>query len=513
MSNNKFKNFDISSRILEHDANKLEIKLEYNLEDLVKTNNYKIETYFFIPYELKINKSTYTKEDFYADTKNYIRFMNPFYSLKQITDPTFKQSPLYSLCSIAEKYKKEEDIEQIIKELKLTGTMVRARLRDWRIFVKHNLKQSKNLKKKLTDFKGRMENCQKVLEKFRKLQEIYIKSIEDKQVNQYFQIVEEFLSNMIEERLTQVFILIEEKNKNSPNNGHELNKIKKELKIFLKQERAIRKIKKFKLILEDTKKGKEKYLYWFSRYKKIVSSVLYLDISRGKKNTTYGHIIAAWAAFFSAALNSYIAIYIFKTYAANTIFFITLMALLYVFKDRVKNILKLIVGTKALSRFPDSFTSIKDTSEKKIIKLGEIREKVFFPSVSQINSEVLKIKDKSSESPQSSLEKILVYQKEINIKTSLIKKYYSRTTNLTDIMRLNLNKFLVNMGNPTKSIYYYNQLSGKLKRTKGDRVYQLGLIIRYTKLAKRRKKILHYEHYNIICTKLGIKRVEFVKKA
>ena len=514
MSNNKFKNFDIASRVLGHDTNKLEIKLEYNLEDLVKTNNYKIETYFFIPNELKINSYTYTKEDFYSDAKNYIRFMNPLYSLKQIINPKFKSSPLYTLNSFIKKYNKkkleQKEIEQIIKELKLTGTMVRARLRDWRIFVLDILSQPKiNNKKVLTDFKGRMKNCQKVLKSFRELEKEYNKKTNNKQLKEYFQIIEEFLSNLVEERLTQILILIKEKIKNN----QELNKLKKELKIFFKKEQLIRKTKKFKLILENTEKGKEKYLYHFGQYKKIVSSVLYLDIARSAKNITYGHIIAAWAAFLAAALNSYIAIYIFKVYAADTVFFITLMALLYVFKDRIKNLFKIVIGSKTLSRFPDTFTKIKDTSEKKTITLGEIREKVFFPKTTQISQTVLKMKNKLSSSPQKILEKILIYQKEINIKTSLIKKYYSRTNNLTDIMRFNLSKFLVNMSDPQKSIYFYNEKGDNLKATKGARVYHLGLIIKYTKFGKKRKKVLHYEHYNIICTKFGIKRVEFIEKA
>ena len=279
---NKFKNFDISSRVLEHSANKVEIKLEYKLEDLVKTNNYKIETYFFIPRELKINKSTYSKEDFYSDTKNYIRFMNPLFSLKQIADTKLKQAPLYSLHSIAKKYTKEKKYtEKIIKELKLTGTMVRARLRDWRIFVKQNITKSRklNAKRILDDFEGRMENCQKVLKSFRELQVIYCdlfikhSNAGDKKVEKYFKIVEEFLSSVIEERLTQVFILIEGKVE-APEKNKELNIIKNKLKIFLKEEQAIRRKKKFKLVLKGTKKGAEQYLYRFNQYKKAVSSVL-----------------------------------------------------------------------------------------------------------------------------------------------------------------------------------------------------------------------------------------------
>ena len=513
---NKFKKFDIASRVLKHGDNKLEIKLEYNLEDLVKTNNYKIETYFFIPRELRITKNTYPKEDFYKDAKNHIRFMNPLYTLAQIIDPKFKQSPLYSLSALAQKYnpnkkekEKKKEVEEIIKDLQLTGTMVRARLRDWRIFIKQLLEQDKvNNTKILADFSGRMENCQKVLKKFRHLQTTYNKTWNNKQITETFQIVEEFLSNLIEERLTQVFVLIEKKLEKDDKITEEKNKLTN----FLTKEQKIRKTKNFKLILTNTEKGKEKYLYWFSQYKKVIASVLYLDITRSTKTMAYGHIIAAWAAFIAAALNSFLTIFIFRAYATNTLFFVIAMALVYVFKDRVKNIFKLMLGAQTLSRFPDSSTTIKGMSGKKTVNLGEIREKVFFPNTSQISQTALKIKNKNTVLPEKLLEKVLLYQKEINIKTSLIKKHYNRTTNLTDIMRFNVNQFLANMGNPEKSIYAYNAQNKELLKTKGARVYNLDLVIKYTKFSKKRKRTLHYEHYNIICTRFGIKRVEFMSK-
>lgn len=518
MNKNKFKKFDIASRVLSHGSDNIEVKLEYNLADLVKTNNYKIETYFFVPSELKVDKSTYPKENFYFDTKNYLRFMTPYYSLRQIIDPKFSKSPLNILKQILKNYdkakpaQKKQYQDQIIKELKLTGTMVRARLRDWRNYVKQGLFKNKfDSKESITDFKERLTNCQSYLISFRKLEKVFLKKIKDQNVIEYFKIVEEFTSNLIEERLAQVMSLIEPKIKKDQQ--EKLKKIKSELAAFLKIEKSLRQRKKFKLKFENTKKGKEKYLYYFNQYKKAVASVLYLDITRKKSKTPYIHVIAAWAAFFTAGLNSYISFFIIKKYyATNTIILVVLMALLYVFKDRLKNLLKIIAGKQTLSRFPDFSTKIRDKVDKKKINLGEIREKVFFPTEEQSSQTVLNIKNKAKSVPQNKLENIMVYQKEMNIKTSLIKKYYERTTNLTDIMRFNISKFFINMAEPKKSIYYLDEALKKVVATFGKRVYHIGLIIKYTKFTSRRKKVLHYEYYKVVCTKAGIERVDFIDK-
>jgi len=521
MLTNKFRSFDIESRVSSHGSNNLEIKLEYNLEELVKANNYKIETYFFIPSSLRISESNYTKEDFYSSTKNYIRFMNPRYTLAQILNVRFKSSPLYRLRKIIEiahieknNLRKEAQIEKSIKELKLLGTMVRARLRDWRISMKQELESSQiNNQEILNDFEGRMLNCIRILLEFRKIKKKYYNYNFDKaQVNRYFRIVEEFISYLIEERLVDVLRLIEKSVGKAPTQNKKFKELKNQFQEFISKEHKLRKKEKFKLAFENTERGKEKYLYYFHQYRKTISSVLYLDVARKKKSTTR-HIIAAWAAFLAASINSYIAIHISRTFAADTMFFVILMASLYVFKDRIKNIAKLIGDPKVLSRFPDHQTVVKALARGKQIKLGLVREKFFFSTRNRIDPLVLRLRDRTSyfaQLPQRLLEKIMVYQQEININTRVIKKHHTRTINLADITRFNIGRFLENMEGPESSIHYWDK-SSKAASAKGSRVYHIALVLKHTKLAKN-KKSLHYERYRITCTRLGIKRIEAVSE-
>jgi hypothetical protein len=69
-----------------HDKFQFEIKWAYLFNNQKKYTMYEIETYFFIPENFGINKSTYVKKDFYNDLKTYIRFKTPTILLKQFTD-------------------------------------------------------------------------------------------------------------------------------------------------------------------------------------------------------------------------------------------------------------------------------------------------------------------------------------------------------------------------------------------------------------------------------------------
>ena len=60
-----------------HDKYQVEVKFTYPVDTSHEMLDYKVETYMFIPNNLCINKSTYSKEEFYSDIQKYIRFKTP----------------------------------------------------------------------------------------------------------------------------------------------------------------------------------------------------------------------------------------------------------------------------------------------------------------------------------------------------------------------------------------------------------------------------------------------------
>ncbi|MBK6880759.1 MAG: hypothetical protein IPH01_08320 [Elusimicrobia bacterium] len=77
-----------------HDKYQIEIKLGYDLRPHHRRDNYRVDTYFFLPENLDVNESTYTKDRFYRDLILYIRFRTPEFTLTTLTDPGSERSPL-----------------------------------------------------------------------------------------------------------------------------------------------------------------------------------------------------------------------------------------------------------------------------------------------------------------------------------------------------------------------------------------------------------------------------------
>ena len=83
-----------------HDLHNFESKINYSLEETKKQNTtFLLDTYFFIPEPLQINETTYTKDQFFADINNRIRFKTPKMSIDGIINEKNKLSPLNTIFS------------------------------------------------------------------------------------------------------------------------------------------------------------------------------------------------------------------------------------------------------------------------------------------------------------------------------------------------------------------------------------------------------------------------------
>ena len=67
-----------------HDKYSVEFKIGYHIDREVEKNEFRMNTWFFVPHSLDINATTYPKDAFYKDVKSNVRLITPIYSLKEI---------------------------------------------------------------------------------------------------------------------------------------------------------------------------------------------------------------------------------------------------------------------------------------------------------------------------------------------------------------------------------------------------------------------------------------------
>ena len=62
-----------------HDRYSVECKVGYHVDRDTEENEFRMNTWFFVPHSLDINASTYPKEAFYRDVKSNVRLITPIY--------------------------------------------------------------------------------------------------------------------------------------------------------------------------------------------------------------------------------------------------------------------------------------------------------------------------------------------------------------------------------------------------------------------------------------------------
>lgn len=67
-----------------HDRYSVEFKIGYYVDRETKENEFRMNTWFFVPHSLDINATTYPKDVFYRDVKSNVRLITPIYTLEEI---------------------------------------------------------------------------------------------------------------------------------------------------------------------------------------------------------------------------------------------------------------------------------------------------------------------------------------------------------------------------------------------------------------------------------------------
>jgi hypothetical protein len=501
---------DVTSRVSIHNHEEFEVKTEYNLKEMEKDNSFKMEFYLFIPPSLNINNETYSREFFYRNMQDYLRYKTPVVLLQEVLSPEFVPSPLYQLEKIKKELQEKSStdlVKMAIDELKLLGCIIRAQIRNYSNEMSLFLRKAK-VSDISEDFERLAENLFLILKTFRKSKEDFRGLFPtQKKLIRYFQLTDEFLGNLIEFELAKMAVELRNDFGKEIIDEATLDK----LKAHAEEEKRYHQEHGFRLNFEKSPKDQARYLYYMGQYKKAMASVLYLTIKKMKPKTQTTHFIPSIAAFLASVFAFASMVWISSKFAVNTACFIVLASISYVFKDRIKEIVKLIFNPRMLSRFPDYDTLIF-TGDDPPVEVGSVREKMQFLEKDKVNSTILSMREETRKRDyiyEELIENIILYQKEISINVDRIVKSHSRSADIVDIMRYNISRYLLRMNEPDEDIYYFDADKNDLCMSRGSRCYFLNLILRYV-YHQDKKERSRFERYRIIVKKSGIEEIELV---
>ena len=450
-----------------------------------KPSVYIQEFYLFIPNSLQINANTYSKESFYLDQTNLIRYKTPEFTFEDLLNPRNTDSPLTRLNSICKKADAPGNREAFTDELKVLANVVRSTLRqEVRKLVDILGKKNKEMTKE--NFPERVlrlcDDISKLRDRYVISQKKCLDNWHDPLFYRQMLYVDEFMSDSISHYLTGLL-------ENMRLSGYDdLKEADHEICTLLLKEKQLsdKLLNNGNKALGNSEEG-ENILYRYSLLNKFVLEPLQLTINRFSLNQQYQHWIAGTSAGVAMAIYFLLFILLGNVFVINSVPFVLLAVLFYVLKDRIKEWLRTYSYLHASRWFPDYTTIISSHDETE--KVGMIKESFSFIDPPQLSSELNTLRNAEYHSVLETVqrpENVLFYKRVVEINPlSSGNRYHG----INLIFRFNIHHFLRKASDPYEIHLAIDPQTKKLISIKLPKVYHLNLIIRSTTVDNRTSRV------------------------
>ncbi|MFX1573891.1 MAG: hypothetical protein ACFFB0_14175 [Promethearchaeota archaeon] len=491
------------SSIERHDLYNFESKIDYTLEITKKKNtSYILTTYFFIPSSLQINKDSYSKEQFFSDINNKIRFKTPKMSIEEILNERNEFSPMNTILKALKDIEYENSYANFIitiqRELCLLADIIKVSLRDQYNYIQNNyaeLEKQYHFPDMINSYLESIKKLQMGLELIGN--KILMSKVSIK-LREAFKYAEEYISLQIEMWLTRFLKNFEDK----------LNQeIKNSIIELIEKELEHREHLKSSLIIRENVNN-ETFSYQEGITKKYVQSVLYLEKKKKDPRSQSLEIfysIAAGAAMFFSLFFGFLILSFFPRYSIP---FIIATVVIYMLKDRIKENIRGISQKAVGSLFPDQRIDIIDGFNKE--KIGKSKEIVNFKSKDTIPPEILKIRRSSNISSleeRGKPEEVIEYEKKITLFKKKTNQFLTRRKDISDVIRFNVRDFIRYADDPIQYFSKWNADKKIIEDIPVSKVYHLNLVLKLTTYKGRKARKIRFKKFRVILDQKGIKRV------
>ncbi len=453
-----------------HDKFQFELKFTYLLAENTDRKDFNVETYMFIPNSLGVDPERYTKSDFYQDIQNYIRLKTPTMLLRD--SYASDNAPLSLLGrSVAALSCDPGNANARIYtyRLKMFCSIFRTAMRDEKSFIERQ-QSEKDLEFQLDRY---LSSVSEGIAEFRKLRNsINVSTVPEKNFCLY-SYADEYLSLQMNVYLRELHFFLQ--SSGFRKSEHFMEQIVKKAK----DEISYRKNAGYPSI--PTEGGdNEALIFRRGALKKFVGSALFLRTKKGKEGLLIEHALLGLAAAFAMAFATSIAFFSKTSFEELTIAFFMILVASYMFKDRMKEILRGYISAEMRKRYYDHVTKIYSDGGQKI---GILKQNFSFVGENNLPSEVAESRKQdflSGVDEDLFGEKIIFYKKRITLFSKIFKSVYPdfRINGINDIIRFDLSEFTRKMDNPDEDVYIPKK--NDYLKVAGARVYQMNLITRYS---------------------------------
>ncbi len=271
------------------------------------------------------------------------------------------------------------------------------------------------------------------------------------------------------------------------------------IKVVIDSEEVYRKSMNYKYQYDKNNKlCGETMAYRESVLKKWYQSAMYMNNENSRAPKQVGHIIAGIAAGIAMTFTVLVIMFAENYFPKNSTLLILAMVISYIFKDRIKEVLRKTFGNMLPGLTTDQQTNLYDPALKS--KVGRSSGSIRFCTPLDIPEAIYNIRYRKLNPFRTILpaNNIIHYKRRISIKSELLKGNHTRLEAVTEIIRFQLDDWLKDMDDSKADLWTLD--NGKKIKISGERVYRVFLII-----SLNREK---YYNYILTVNKSGIVRIK-----
>jgi hypothetical protein len=489
-----------------HDRKQFEIKLEYQPSAHEAKSKYLVEMYMFLPQSLHVHAETYTRSQFYSDIHNYVRLKTPVVELEELL--AREESPLVKLERRLERGQ-IQPTSDLVYQSKLLSCTFRAGLR--RILGKVTEHATLVAKSTGAPDGGQLEAqlrahvfCGvKVLARFRAWNKrllVRFPQLEEKtQVS--LRLVDEYMSLSTEQFFRRTVAEMERLPK-----GGIYGELRKLLIAEILREERYRRENRLRSVLSPTGDNEE-YMHRVGFLKKFCMNILFLSARRDLRRQGWEEVTFAAAAGVAMLFATVVAVWAQARFPQASLNFVLIIVVGYMMKDRIKEGLRRIFASLAARHLFDRSVSIVDPVTQD--RVGMCYEKMDWGPPINVPEEILQLRkqdDFVTVSQGELTEYIIRYQKEIVLESAQLPKMMSGISGVTDIIRINVDRFLRDMDDPEHAIEYVDTEDLTIGRVRGAKSYQMDVAFRFTVLDQEQKRS-SLQLVRLVLDRNGLKRM------
>ena len=475
-----------------HDKFTLEIKLRLEPFRGQKETSFSMNSWIFLPKSIDINQHTFSKSDFYKNLKSNIRLITPIFNLHEIVD--FENSPLQYLAKSFENVANDET-KSSISDYKYNIRMFLAILKSSLRNEIHSIKVSDNKEERDFLIDRYYNSVNKILEHYRKLEEILTLHLVTPEILKPFHFGDEFMSNLVEKQnfhLLKTLLNAEEKD----------DLAAQKIENLIDREREYKKSVNYAIFEKNKPKQTRHLLSRLGFLKKFAESELYLTTLKQRDGVMIEQISMSIAAGISMIFATAIAFGFQQKFGNLTMPFFVALVVSYILKDRIKEFARYYLVHKLSNKFFDQKININ--MDDKII--GTEKESFDYIDPKKIPEMVTRLRKENPVSEDINTlrnDNLILYRKMITLnREKLDEMSFYTIPGINEIIRLNISNFMFKMDNAYFPISIPNEDKG-YEVIQAEKVYFLDMVLQLNK-----NEIATYSYYRIVVNREGILSVE-----